>query len=67
MVIFVCTLIEYSDWEDRMLSKIGDTKLDNDRFLLEMHNSMIEMLFFSDDTELILDSKLFDFVDEYKQ
>jgi len=50
-----------------MLSMIEDIMLDNDRFLLEMHNSMIEMLFFSDDTELILDSKLFDFVDEYKQ
>lgn len=66
MVIFVCILIEYSDWEDRMLSKIGDTKLDNDRFLSGMQHSMTVNHVYEDDSVSILDNSLFDVDDEHK-
>jgi len=67
MVKVVCTIIEYFDWVNHKLSMIEDIKLDNDHFLLEMHNSMFVILVFVIDLVLKLDNMLFYLHDEDKQ
>ncbi len=63
----VCTIIEYFDKVNHMSSMIEDIKLDNDHFLLEMHNSMFVILVFVIDWVLKLDNRLSYLDDEYKQ
>ncbi len=63
----VYTIIEYFDKVNHMSSMIEDIKLDNDHFLLEMHNSMFGILVFVIDSVLKLDNRLLYFDDEYKQ
>ncbi len=67
MVKVVCTIIEYFDRVNHKLSMIEDIKLDNDHFLLEMHNSMFVILVFVIDLVLKLDNMLFYLHDEDKQ
>lgn len=45
----VCIVTEYFDRVNHTLSTNKDIKLDNDHFLLEMHNSTIENLLLSID------------------
>ncbi len=63
----VCTIIEYSDQVNHMLSMIEDIKHDNDHFLVEMHNSMFVIHVFVNDLVLKLDNTLLYFDDEHKQ
>ncbi len=67
MVKVVCIIIEYFDRVNHRLSMIEDIKLDNDHFLLEMHNSMIVIHVFVIYLVLKLDNMLLYFDDEYKQ